>query len=101
MCNRTDCAGSWAGPMACARCREVEMAIHTVITLGRLEDLERAERENMALRKKVEALEWLLEVKDFNFWNSKRDVVSKFTPQFANASREYDRTYYHALEATK
>ena len=24
MCNRTDCAGTWAGPMACARCEEVE-----------------------------------------------------------------------------
>ena len=22
MCNRTDCAGTWAGPMACARCEE-------------------------------------------------------------------------------
>lgn len=22
MCNRTDCAGVWAGPMACARCEE-------------------------------------------------------------------------------
>ncbi len=26
MCNRTDCAGSWAGPMACAVCREMDMA---------------------------------------------------------------------------
>ena len=25
MCNRTDCAGSWAGPMACAVCRERDM----------------------------------------------------------------------------
>lgn len=25
MCSRTDCAGSWAGPMACAVCRERDM----------------------------------------------------------------------------
>lgn len=25
MCNRTDCAGSWAGAMACAVCRERDM----------------------------------------------------------------------------
>ena len=33
MCNRTDCAGTWAGPMACARCEEgrltsLDHAIH-------------------------------------------------------------------------
>ncbi len=25
MCNRTDCAGSWAGPLACVVCRERDM----------------------------------------------------------------------------
>lgn len=32
------------------------MAMHTVITVGRLEALERAERENAALREKVKEL---------------------------------------------
>ena len=31
MCNRTDCAGVWAGPMACARCEEGEMVSSCVI----------------------------------------------------------------------
>lgn len=28
MCNRTDCAGSWAGAMACAVCREMDMELN-------------------------------------------------------------------------
>ena len=41
MCNRTDCAGSWAGPMACAVCREREMGKMklTDAELVRLEEL--------------------------------------------------------------
>lgn len=27
MCNRTDCAGTWAGAMACAVCREMDMSM--------------------------------------------------------------------------
>ncbi len=66
-----------------------------------LETLIRSYDENAALRDRVEALEWLVEVQDFNFWNSKPRTAEKFTPHFANASREYDRTYYAAREALK
>ena len=31
MCNRTDCAGVWAGPMACARCEEGDMGSSCII----------------------------------------------------------------------
>ena len=38
MCNRTDCAGTWAGPMACARCEDGEMQLseRQLIILGRV-----------------------------------------------------------------
>ena len=47
MCNRTDCAGSWAGPMACARCRERDMSEMklTDADLARLEELAAAAGE--------------------------------------------------------
>lgn len=59
----------------------------------------RLAQENAALRERIEALEWLVEVMGYDFWNSQPDTVSKFTPQFGNASLEYDRTYYAAREA--
>lgn len=41
MCNRTDCAGSWAGAMACAVCRERDMSEMKLndAELARLEEL--------------------------------------------------------------
>ena len=41
MCNRTDCAGSWAGPLACSVCRERDMSEMklTDAELARLEEL--------------------------------------------------------------
>lgn len=38
MCNRTDCAGSWAGPMACAVCRERDMSSSCVICNNSMAD---------------------------------------------------------------
>ena len=39
MCNRTECAGTWAGPMACARCEEQRLnsfdhALHLLRTMA-------------------------------------------------------------------
>lgn len=88
MCNRTDCAGTWAGPMACARCEEGEMAMHTVITVGRLEALERAERENAILHKMVSAMaENEAQVSNFGRHydeekNTRERVLEKYRRQF-------------------
>lgn len=41
MCNRTDCAGVWAGPLACSVCRERDMGPDTSF-FTRLEDANRA-----------------------------------------------------------
>lgn len=68
MCNRTDCAGSWAGEIACRVCEEGSMAMHTVITIGRLEALERAEKENAALREQINRWQWYEEVRDYDPW---------------------------------
>ena len=38
MCNRTDCAGVWAGQMACARCEEVEMGKNLPCVVCNAED---------------------------------------------------------------
>ena len=39
MCNRTDCAGTWAGPMACSVCEEqrlnsLDHALHLLRTMS-------------------------------------------------------------------
>ena len=39
MCNRTDCAGTWAGPMACSVCEEqrlnsLDHALHLLRTMA-------------------------------------------------------------------
>ena len=39
MCNRTDCAGTWAGPMACMVCKEGEMRKLSRCMRRALEDL--------------------------------------------------------------
>ena len=38
MCNRTDCAGTWAGPMACARCEEGDMGSSCIICNNSMAD---------------------------------------------------------------
>lgn len=47
MCNRTDCAGTWAGPMVCSVCRERDMG-KKIESLLMLADAELARLEELA-----------------------------------------------------
>lgn len=90
MCNRTDCAGSWAGAMACAVCRERNMSSSCVICNNSMAEVRR-------LRDRVEALEWIVECIDNYEWNSNRS--GWFVAQ--GVAKEAKATMQAAREAMK